>query len=145
MKVKILYNVLLLTWGIVVAIIINYYNLRTAQVNEFFSYSWINVKDEYNIWDDIYFVSSLTRYKEIDMKYIDILRCDSWEWYTWFSQSVWYSKNMPVWVFNSVWRYEGDLPIFPSICYLESSPTAQLDFGIEKTQKITTKQFTIWK
>ena len=78
------------------------------------------------------------------MEYNDILRCNFWQDYTWFSSTKTYSKLLDkTWTFTAEWRYDGTLPTLPAKCYLDSQPTALLDFGIRKTQQLRSNYFII--
>ena len=79
------------------------------------------------------------------MEYNDILRCQfNWIDNIWFSSTNTYSNLLDkTWTFSAEWRYNGAIPTSPTKCYLESQPTAILDFGIRKTQQLRSNYFII--
>lgn len=123
----------------------SYYSAISSDYSDYFEYDSITTtKDKYSIWEDIFSTSSLYRERPIYMVYNDILRCDLWEDYTWFSSATTYSKKVrAVWDVLSGWRYEGDLPKTPANCFIDSYPSVLLDFGIKKTQNIRSNDFII--
>lgn len=128
------------------ALLVNYVQLKFSDSSDYFTYTSLTSKDSYDVWEDLYFVSNITRKKETDMKYVDILKCQfEWADFSWFSQSIGYTKDLMAWVYISVWRYNGAVPPREAVCFIDSSPTVTLDFGLEKTQRIKSNTFTIWK
>ena len=117
----------------------------TLSSNPFEYHSITSTQEVYNIWDDISFISHITRNKPLYMEYNDILRCQfDWLDYTWFSSTKTYSKLLnKTWTFTAEWRYDWTLPTLPARCYLDSQPTALLDFGIRKTQQLRSNYFII--
>jgi len=142
---KALYLIVLLIIGIIGGISSQYIRAYTSEAQEYFHYTSLSsTKENYEIWEDIYFESIIDRLENTNMKYIDTLRCDTWEDFTWFSQNVSFSKDLEPWLYTSVWRYNWDIPQVYATCYLDSTPTVILNFWLEKTQKIKTNTFTIW-
>lgn len=143
--VKTLYLPFLLIIGIIGWIGAQYIRDYISSVDDYFHYtSLVSTKENYDIWEDVFFISSIDRTKTTNMKYIDTLKCDTWEDYTWYSQDVSYSKNLKPWLYVATWRYNGEVPSEPATCYLDSNPTVIINFWIEKTQNIRTNTFTIW-
>ena len=143
--VKYLYLPFLLIMGTIFGVSVNYFKTEFSNADDYFYYESIQpLKDNFEIGEDVFFTSVLNRLKETDMKYVDILRCDLWQDYTWFSQSVSYSQDLQPWEYVSVWRYEWKIPEVEWTCYLDSSPTVRLWYWVTKTQKIISNFFTIW-
>lgn len=124
-----------------------FFNLQTSSYSDYFQYTELkSTKLEYNIWEEITFISSIKRPNPLNMQYNDILRCsfDWWKNYTWYSSYISQSSNLAkVGMIVAPWRYEWELPNTPAKCYLDSYPTVLLDFWITKTQNIKSNYFLI--
>lgn len=145
-KREILYWIYIwIIWFLVVNLV-SYLQTKSSVYSDYFEYTKIvSVKDRYDIGEDIIFNSVLDRYEVTDMKYVDILKCTIWDEEIWYSQGVTYSKWLTPWLYDKLWRYDGELPNTNASCYLDSSPTVLLNYGIEKTQKLESNIFTIWE
>lgn len=141
---KILYWTAQLSIACIIYFSYSYFSILTSDYSDYFHYNAIeSTKESYVVWEDIFFISYITRSQPLYMEYNDILRCNLWEDYTWFSSSKTYSKLLEEGVIISTWRFEWELPKTPAICYLDSQPTAILDFWVRKTQKIQSNYFVI--
>ena len=143
---KISYLVFLMIGWVILWFTITYLQIYFAPVTSYFEYKSVEpAREVFDQWQEVKFTSTITRYKPVNMKYYDILRCDiDWIDSVRYSQSITYWKWMKVGDIVSTRRYEWVLPKEWN-CYLEARPTALLDFWIEKTQVIMSNPFIISK
>jgi len=124
----------------VLFIVIDYTFLFFASHTFWFNYNSV----EYEQYDDgIVFQSILNNKRSTDMYRTDILRCDMWFWYKYYSVylSEWVTKPWPR-IANR--RYWGEHPA-KWTCYLESNIKAQLRYWITKAQQIYSQPFILWQ
>lgn len=147
MSEKIIHNIayfaFLVVAGIIIGWTVTYIQTYLSSVQDYFVYESVEPTQEYfEAWEPIFFVSKIDRKQATQMKYVDILRCDLWEWFVWYSSAVTYAKILNVWPIQSIRQYQAWVPT-SWYCYLDAQPTAILRFGIEKTQKIKSSVFEI--
>lgn len=142
---KILYFVIIIACWLIIWTWVDYFKLKLSPHTIFFEYTSLTPsKEEYQLWEEIFFTSTVYREKPIYMEYHDILRCDSGSWSTWYSSTSTKSKMISkVWTGTSLWRYEWELPWEQAICFLDSYPSVLLNYWIKKTQNIQTIPFKI--
>lgn len=118
---------------------IDYMSLLFLPHTFWFNYDSVEYK-QYN--DGIVFQSVLNNKRSGDMHRSDILRCDMWFWYKYYSVylSEWVTKPWPR-IAN--WRYWWEYPT-EWTCYLESNIKIQLRYWITKAQKIYSQPFILW-
>ena len=89
-------------------------------------------------------MQSLLEVKQvIDMRFHDILYCKQGKEFVRYSQDDSSTQDSEVGVKTPKWPYSGRLPATGGECFVRSVITAELPFGIEKSQKIRSEVFTI--
>ena len=121
-----------------------YLFITFAPITYFVDYHSVEPLNKYNrIWDDFYMVSDRTTYKEVDMRWNDVLICSS--------SPV--NKNYRFSSFQSMgrtkkherkqvtWKYDWTLPKQPTECYMVSTITTKHNFWISKNKNIVSWPF----
>ena len=122
--------------------------LEQQPASEFFVYHKIEpVKRIYSFDEDLKFVSFNDVHKKLNFEWNDILRCDYDGQETGFVNigSVQNRANgiEPHEGSSSTWNWDGPRPDGPAHCYLEANITAEVGYGVKKTQRILSDDFRI--
>lgn len=115
---------------------------------EFFEYHKIEpAKRVFTKDEELKFVSFLDVYKPLNFSWNDILRCD------YIGDDTGYTSidsdtnraNKPEVAESKIapWVWNGERPKTPADCVIESNITAEVGYGVEKTQKILSDNFRI--
>ena len=115
-------------------------------LNTWFEYRSISVEGDVPDGGPIKVKSSIVRHRISDMRYNDVLFCrfDYADNFILYSTSASQYDGAPPMDGISQWAYAGNVPITHATCYIRSSVTVALKYGIQKTpQVIMSNQFKI--
>lgn len=122
--------------------------LHQQDATEFFQYHRIEpAKTVFTKDEELKFVSFLDVHRKLNFRWNDILRCDYAGDDTGFTNvdSEYERADNPTIQEGKVapWVWNGNKPQTPADCVLESNITAEVGYGVEKTQKIISDNFRI--
>lgn len=126
-----------------------WYNKAMPRDAVFTYYEVRPVFDEYLVDTKPRMYSDAEFKKAVPIKWVDILRCTVGEDRGTFAFfSVYPSETGQVKISERVsfedsggWKYQGETPREPRTCYIESTITAELEYGIKKTQQLESPTF----
>ncbi|MFZ1741882.1 MAG: hypothetical protein WAT93_03455 [Pontixanthobacter sp.] len=130
------------------AIIGEYAWLRLQPVDAYFHYDTMRITSA-PASGPLEFISAVQYFKSVDMHWRDTLYCDLLDGNGFRNVSVLESSANSVGPTQGdgprerAWTYTAIVPSRPAVCYLRSTPTAELRYGIRKTQIIVTDTFRL--
>lgn len=127
-----------------------WYN-RLLPVDKVFEYTAIiPVQEVYEVGEFPRLISDAKFYRSVPFKWQDVLKCtgeDHPDTFAFFSSYPSESGEVKVTEDNSKepsagWLYQGAVPQDPARCYIDSTITAELEYGIKKRQNILSDPFS---
>ena len=133
--------------GISLIFILEYSYFRIVPVTHFFKYQSVASElEEIKIGDPLIMVSTSQYNRSADINWNDILRCDLGEgsqYYSFYESSA--DNYKPKQGFKVIdegnWRYGGKVPTVPAKCFMSSTITASLQYGVEKQMSLESNTF----
>jgi hypothetical protein len=111
---------------------------KLVTTEHFFEYESVEpLKAEFQVGEDLTFVSTSIIHRPVHLVFNDILFCDTGTGFSYFSvyKSQNYDVNPRDWD-SKQWVYQGPIPDGPATCYLESQIIHTHYTGAEKSQTL---------
>jgi len=137
------HNILLrYVFGIFISVSFVYWYNRLMPMDNWLTYTSAEpLLTENKIGEEFFVVTTRSVKRQSRVRWLDVLICNNRNIYWRYSAYISEGNIIRLWDQTKSRLYDSKTPTVPSVCYIESTTTLVLNFGIDKHKTLTSKEF----